>query len=252
LANKPAEVVHNNIQPQTNIDLVNNQTSVNEVAEIASETITPIEPIIEIQSTPTKTVTTESIPNTVINELPPVKSSKDQLGKLKGLFGKKKSTVSSPELPKDQQANAIPVESIRETISTPIETATTESTSSPETTEQPPIKSSKDQVRKLKSLFGKASNKTTTPVEITRDQHVDVIIEQPPVEVVIAPEPVTIKPSKSPLKKMKYYFGEAKQNPEVEADIDVAPLEPLVIEPESISSDKFSFSKLKSIISKLP
>ncbi len=252
LANKPAEVAHNNTQTQTNIDLVNSQTSVNEVAEIPSETIAPIEPIIEIQSTPTTTVTTESIPNTVINEQPPVKSSKDQLGKLKGFFGKKKSTVSSPELPIDQQANAIPVEPIRETISTPIETATTETTSSPETTEQHPIKSSKDQLGKLKSLFGKATNKTTTPVEITKDQHVDVIIEQPSVEVVIAPEPVTIKPSKSPLKKMKYYFGEAKQSTEVEADIDAAPLEPLVIEPESISSDKFSFSKLKSIISKLP
>ena len=161
-------------------------------------------------------------------------------------------------MPIDQQSNVIPVEPIRETISTPIETATTETTSSPETTEQPPIKSSKDQLGKLKSLFGKATNKTTTPVEITKDQHVDVIIEQPPVEVevevevVIAPEPVTIKPSKSPLKKMKYYFGEAKQSTEVEADIDAAPLEPLVIEPESISSDKFSFSKLKSIISKLP
>ncbi|MFI3223182.1 MAG: hypothetical protein QX191_09120, partial [Methylococcaceae bacterium] len=180
LANKQVEVVHNNTQTQANIDLVNSQTLVNEAPATPSEAIVPIEPINEILSTPITTFATESTTNADITELPPVKSSKDQLGKLKGFFGKKKSTITTPEIAKDQQT--------------------------------------------------------------------DVLIEQPPIEI----EPATIKPTKSPLKKMKYYFGEPKQSTETKLEVAETRPTPVEIELEPNSSAKFSFAKLKSIISKLP
>jgi hypothetical protein len=180
LANKQVEVVHNNTQTQANIDLVNSQTLVNEAPATPSETIVPIEPINEILSIPITTFATESTTNADITELPPVKSSKDQLGKLKGFFGKKKSTITTPEIAKDQQT--------------------------------------------------------------------DVLIEQPPIEI----EPATIKPTKSPLKKMKYYFGEPKQASDTKPDITETPTAPEDNEPASISPAKFSFGKLKNLISKLP
>ena len=122
---------------------------------------------------------------------------------------------------------------------------------SAEITELPPIKSSNDQLGKLKNLFGKTLKKTAIPTpEIIKDQQTDSIIQQPQLE--IEPEPVTIKPSKSPLKKMKYYFGEPKQSTETKLDITEVASVPLVTEPEPSSSTKFSFGKLKSLISKLP
>jgi hypothetical protein len=144
-----------------------------------------------------------------------------------------------------------PAEPITEPISTPIKTAATESTVSAEITELPPIKSSNDQLGKLKNLFGKTLKKTAIPTpEIIKDQQTDSIIQQPQLE--IEPEPVTIKPSKSPLKKMKYYFGEPKQSTETKLDITEVASVPLVTEPEPSSSTKSSFGKLKSLISKLP
>jgi hypothetical protein len=247
-ANKQAEVVHNNTQTQANIDLVNSQTPVNETSSTPSETIAPIEPINVILSTPITTAATESTTNAEITELPPVKSSKDQLGKLKGFFGKKKSIITSPEIAKDQQADATPVTSINEIPSTTTKTVA-ESALSPETTELPPIKSSNDQLGKLKSFFGKTSNKTTsTTPEIIKDQQTDVLIEQPPIEI----EPATIKPTKSPLKKMTYYFGEPKQSTETKPEVAKTPSAPVEIETEPNSSAKFSFAKLKNLISKLP
>lgn len=142
-----------------------------------------------------------------------------------------------------------PVEPIIEPISTPIKTATTESTVSTEITELSSIKSSNDPLGKLKGFFGKKSNnsRSTTP-EIITDQQTDVLIEQPPIEI----EPATIKPTKSPLKKMKYYFGEPKQSTETTPEVVETPSASVEIEPEPNSSAKFSFAKLKSIISKLP
>ena len=140
---------------------------------------------------------------------------------------------------------------IKEALVTQIKTATTELTLSPEITELPPIKSTKDQLGKLKNLFGKTLKKTTLPTpEITKDQQTEVIIQQPPLEIAI--NPVTIKPSKSPLKKMKYYFGEAKKTTETKLDITEVPPASLEIELAPINSAKFSFGKLKSLISKLP
>ena len=248
LANKQAEVVHNNTQTQANIDLVNSQTPVNEAPATPSETIAPIEPINVILSTPITTVATESTINAEITELPAIKSSKDQLGKLKGFFGKKTSTITTPEIAKDRQADAAPVTSINEIPSTTTKTVA-DSTVSPETTELPPIKSSNDQLGKLKNLFGKSAKKATiTTPEIIKDQQTDVLIEQPPIEI----EAATIKPTKSPLKKMKYYFGEPKQSTETKPEVAKTPSAPVEIEPEPNSSAKFSFAKLKSLISKLP
>lgn len=130
-------------------------------------------------------------------------------------------------------------------------TTATEPTLGTEITAPPPIKSSKDQLGKLKKLFGKTLKKTaiTTPEMIT-DQQTDSVIQQ--VQLEIEPEPATITPSKSPLKKMKYYFGDAKQITETKLDITEVKSAPLVTELEPSSSAKFSFSKLKSLISKLP
>jgi hypothetical protein len=136
---------------------------------------------------------------------------------------------------------------INETLSTPIQTPT-ESNLSPEL---PPIKSSKNQLGKLKNLFGKTLNKATvTSPEITKDQQTDSIIHPPQLEMAI--EPVTIEPTKSPLKKMKYYFGEPKQASETKPDITETPTAPEEKEPVSISPAKFSFGKLKNLIRKLP
>jgi hypothetical protein len=248
VANKQAEIVHNNTQAQPSLDLVNSQTPVNEAPAIPTETIAPIEPINEILPTPITKVATESTTNAEITELAPVKSSKDQLGKLKGFFGKKKSTITTPEIAKDQPADATPVTSINQIPTTTTKTVA-ESTVSPETTELPPIKSSNDQLGKLKSFFGKTSNKTaSTTSEIIKDQQTDVLIEQPPIEIELA----TIKPTTSPLKKMKYYFGEPKQSTETKPEVAKTPSAPAAIEPEPNSSAKFSFGNLKSLISKLP
>jgi hypothetical protein len=248
LINQQAEIVLNNTQTQSSIDVINSQPPVNEILSIPPETIAPVEPIIEPISTPIKTATTESTLSAEITELPPIKSSNDQLGKLKNLFGKalKKTT---PEITQDQQTDATPVTTISETLSTPIKTIATESTLSPETTELPAIKSSNDQLGKLKGFFGKKSNNTTsTTPEIITNQQTDVLIEQPPIEI----EPATIKPTKSPLKKMTYYFGETKQSTETKPEVAKTPSAPEAIEPEPNSSAKFSFAKLKNLISKLP
>jgi hypothetical protein len=139
------------------------------------------------------------------------------------------------------------VDIINEPLSTPIQTPT-ESTLSPEL---PPIKSSKNQLGKLKNLFGKPLNKgTVTTLEITKDQQTDSIIHPSQLEMAI--EPVTIEPTKSPLKKMKYYFGEPKQASETKLAITETPTAPEDKEPASISPAKFSFGKLKNLISKLP
>ena len=248
LANKQAEAALNNIQTQPSLDLVNSQQPVNEILPTPPESIAPVELIIEPISTPIKTATTESTVSDEITELPPIKSSNDPLGKIKNLFGKsvKKTT---PEITQDQQTDATPVTTLSETLSTPIITIATESTVSPESTELPAIKSSNDQLGKLKGFFGKKSNNSTsTTPEIITDQQTDVLIEQPPIEI----EPATIKPTKSPLKKMKYYFGEPKQSTETKPEVAKTPSAPAEIEPEPNSSAKFSFAKLKSIISKLP
>jgi len=248
LINKQAEAALSNTQTQPSLDLVNSQPPVNEIPTTPPKSIVPVEPIIDPISTPIKTAVTELIVNAEITELPPIKSSNDQLGKLKNLFGKalKKTT---PEITQDQQTDATPVTTLSETLSTPIKTIATESTLSPETTELPAIKSSHDQLGKLKGFFGKTSNKTTrTTPEIITDQQTDVLIEQPPIEI----EPTTIKPTKSPLKKMKYYFGEPKQSTETKLEVAKTPPTPVEIEPEPNSSAKFSFAKLKSLISKLP
>ncbi|RIZ69604.1 MAG: hypothetical protein D0530_09840 [Methylococcales bacterium] len=130
-------------------------------------------------------------------------------------------------------------------------TSTTKPTLSEEITALPPIKSSKNQLGKFKNLFEKTLKKKaiTTP-EIITGQQTDSVIQQ--VQLEIAPEPAAIKLSKSPLKKMKYYFGEAKQITETKLDITEAASAPLVTEPEPNSSAKLSFGKLKSLISKLP
>ena len=103
----------------------------------------------------------------------------------------------------------------------------------------------------MQSDFEKTLKKKaiTTP-EIITGQQTDSVIQQ--VQLEIAPEPAAIKLSKSPLKKMKYYFGEAKQITETKLDITEAASAPLVTEPEPNSSAKLSFGKLKSLISKLP
>jgi len=248
LINQQAEAALNTTQTQPSIDVINSQAPVNEILSIPPETIAPVEPIIEPIATPIKTATTESTLSAEITELPPIKPSKDQLGKLKNLFGKtlKKTT---PEITQDQQTDATPVTPISETLSTPIKTIATESTLSPETTELPAIKSSNDQLGKLKGFFGKKSNNTTsTTPEIITDQQTDVLIEQPPIEI----QPATIKPTKSPLKKMTYYFGEPKQSTETTPEVAKTPSAPVEIEPEPNSSAKFSFAKLKNLISKLP
>lgn len=248
LINKQAEAVLNNTQTQPSIDVINSQPPVNEIPTTPTESIAPVEPIIEPIATPIKTAATESTVSAEITELPPIKSSNAPLGKLKNLFGKsvKKTT---PEITQDQQTDATPVTTLSETLSTPIKTIATESTLSPESTELPAIKSSNDQLGKLKGFFGKKSNNSTsTTPEIITDQQTDVLIEQPPIEI----EPVTIKPTKSPLKKMKYYFGEPKQSTETKPEVVETPSAPVEIEPEPNSSAKFSFAKLKSIISKLP
>ncbi len=248
LINKQAEAVLNNTQTQSSIDVINSQPPVNEILPTPVESIAPVESIIEPIATPIKTATTESTVSDEITELPPIKSSNDPLGKIKNLFGKsvKKTT---PEITQDQQTDATPVTTLSETLSTPIITIATESTVSPESTELPAIKSSNDQLGKLKGFFGKKSNNSTsTTPEIITDQQTDVLIEQPPIEI----EPATIKPTKSPLKKMKYYFGEPKQSTETKPDVAKTPSAPVEIEPEPNSSAKFSFAKLKSIISKLP
>ena len=130
-------------------------------------------------------------------------------------------------------------------------TSTTKPTLSEEITALPPIKSSKNQLGKFKNLFEKTLKKKaiTTP-EIITGQQTDSVIQQ--VQLEIAPEPAAIKLSKSPLKKMKYYFGDAKQITETKLDITEVKSAPLVTESEPSSSAKFSFSKLKSLISKLP
>jgi hypothetical protein len=245
LANKQAEAIHKQTQTQANADSINNQAVVNEtLTATPAEIIVPVEPIIEPLATAIKTAVTELTVNDEITELPPIKSSNDQLGKLKNLFGKALKKTTS-EITQD----AAPVTPLSETLSTPIKTAPTESTVSPESTELPAIKSSNDQLGKLKNLFGKKSNNTTsTTPEIITDQQTDVLIEQPPIEI----EPATVKPSKSPLKKMKYYFGEPKQSTETKPEVAKTPSAPVEIEPEPNSSAKFSFAKLKSIISKLP
>ena len=248
LINKQAEAVLNNTQTQSSIDVINIQPPVNEIAPPPSESIVPVEPIIEPISTPIKTIATELTESVEITELPPIKSSNDQLGKLKNLFGKtlKKTTH---EITQDQQTDATPVTTLYEPLSTPIKIATTESTVSTEITELPTVKPSNDPLGKIKNLFGKTSNKTTsTTSEIIKDQQTDVLIEQPPIEI----EPATIKPTKSPLKKIKYYFGEAKKSTETKPEVAETPSAPVEIEPEPNSSAKFSFGKLKSLISKLP
>ena len=245
LANKQAEAIHKQTQTQANADSINNQAVVNEtLTATPAEIIVPVEPIIEPLATAIKTAATELTVNDEITELPPIKSSNDQLGKLKNLFGKALKKTTS-EITQD----ATPVTALSETLSTPIKTAPTESTVSPESTELPVIKSSNDQLGKLKNLFGKKSHNTTsTTPEIITDQQTDVLIEQPPIEI----QPATVKPSKSPLKKMKYYFGEPKQSTETKPEVAKTPSAPVEIEPELNSSAKFSFAKLKSIISKLP
>ena len=245
LANKQAEAIHKQTQTQANADSINNQAVVNEtLTATPAEIIVPVEPIIEPLATAIKTAATELTVNDEITELPPIKSSNDQLGKLKNLFGKALKKTTS-EITQD----ATPVTALSETLSTPIKTAPTESTVSPESTELPAIKSSNDQLGKLKNLFGKKSHNTTsTTPEIITDQQTDVLIEQPPIEI----QPATVKPSKSPLKKMKYYFGEPKQSTETKPEVAKTPSAPVEIEPELNSSAKFSFAKLKSIISKLP
>jgi hypothetical protein len=133
-------------------------------------------------------------------------------------------------------------------LPTPIKTVT-EPTLSAEIIALPTINPPKDQLGKLKNLFGKTLKKPaiTTPETIS-DHQTDSIIEPPQLEI----EPSNIKPSKSPLKKMKYYFGDAKQTKETKLDITEAVSASLVIEPEPSSPGKFSFGKLKSLISKLP
>lgn len=248
LINKQAEAVLNNTQTQPSIDVINSQPPANEIPTTQPESIAPVEPIIEPIATPIKTATTESTVSAEITELLPIKSSNAPLGKLKNLFGKS-AKKTTPEITQDQQTVATPVTTLSETLSTPIKTIATESTLSPESTELPAIKSSNDQLGKLKNLFGKKSNNSTsTTPEIITDQQTDVLIEQPPIEI----EPATIKPTKSPLKKMKYYFGEPKQSTETTPEVVETPSAPVEIEPEPNSSAKFSFAKLKSIISKLP
>jgi len=134
---------------------------------------------------------------------------------------------------------------IKVSLPTELKTAPAEKSEIPEL---PTINSSKNQFGKLKSLFGKALQKTTiTSSESTKNQQTDSTTQQK-LEI----EPASITPTKNPLKKMKFYFGETTPTTETKLEATETPSASVNIEVTPISTNKLSFGKLKSLISKLP
>jgi hypothetical protein len=130
---------------------------------------------------------------------------------------------------------------IKESLPTELKTIPTE------IPELPPINSSKNQLGKLKSLFGKTLQKTTvTSSESIKNEQIDSTTHQK-LEI----EAPSVTPTKNPLKKMKYYFGDTEPTTETKLEATEAPSVPVKIETTPISTNKLSFGKLKGLISKL-
>jgi hypothetical protein len=216
------------------------------------------EPIIAVPETViTKKEESKIQPLPVEVKQSPASTGKDQLGKLKNLFGsKQKSEDPIQEEPETQPASVELEQSavsatkgqlgkLKNLFGSKLKSEETkpekpEIQLAPVELEQSAVSATKSQLGKLKNLFGSKLKSEETKLEKPEIQPVPVQIEQPPVS-----------PTKGRYGKSKYYFGDIKQQPEVTKQ-DETLTQPTALEVEQlpVNASKDQLGKLKNLFGK--